>query len=244
MLCWQNSGAIKNDMILNIDNYPILNTIDQNRLLHDFIDMVEASDYDEEGLVDIRRSLSFFGGKTLEISCISEELYLTLNDTSRFIRDKSLLASTPETSGLLLLPSTIIPDFSNVPSYVNAHGHEAPIHAILYSWLESNNHDKVAGSYDEEDPWLKEGRTLLIIPICENRITQATDQFHLISNEEIYGWPYSESECRAWYGQVHDLIMSFILMGAHSEIYDQVILKAPVQRNVVIFNRNVVNMIS
>ena len=93
----------------------------------------------------------------------------------------------------------------------------------MYSRLSSNNHDKVDGSFKSEEAWEDDnGRTLFIVPICDHRITQATRQFDMTSCDEIFGWDYSESEGRAWYGKIHDLVMSFILLNAYPEVYDYI----------------------
>lgn len=227
-------------MKIDENKFPILGCIKNNKLTDKVFDMLDNSGFDDKGISDIKPSFDFFNGKQLQINYISATIHEKLSDTNNFVKAKSLLVNSPETTGLLLLPETVLPDFTNVPEYVDVDPKDYPINAILYSWLSSNNHDKISNkskledlqrrikagetpppgadwdSYmrdlqDDEDSWDEESRTLIIIPIHSDRITQATNQYELTSNDEIYGWEYSEREGRAWYGKIHDYVMSFIL---------------------------------
>lgn len=164
------------------------------------------------------------------------------------------MKNSKETTGLLLLPQTVLPDFSNVPEYAQADPKDYPIDGILYSWLSANNHDKISNKIQleslrqrikagekpppgadwdglmkslqeetEEEEWNEEDRTLLIIPIHNDRITQATDQYHMKGYETEYGWDYSEKEGRDWYGKIHDYVMSFILFYNFTEAETHVV---------------------
>ncbi|MBI3234603.1 MAG: hypothetical protein HYZ42_11275, partial [Bacteroidetes bacterium] len=115
-----------------------------------------------------------------------------------------------------------------------------PINAILYSWLSANNHDRISNKSqlenlrqriaagenppqgadweslmnnlsEDEELWDEESRTLIIIPIHNNRITQGTRQLEMIGNDEQFGDDFSSRELRAWYGKIHDYVMSFLL---------------------------------
>jgi len=229
-------------MKINERKLPILRCTENNKLTDNFLDMLDNSGYDEEGILDIKLSFDFFKNKTLQINYISTTIHKKLSDTKNFLMAKSLLFNSPEVTGLLILPETILPDFSNVPVYAQTDPIDYPIDAILYSWLSYHNHDKISNKRqhenlkqrlregekppigadwnalmksleNEEDIWDEEdnNRSLLIIPIHNERITQATNQYHLISNNEIYGCEYSEQEGRAWYGKIHDYVMSFLL---------------------------------
>ncbi len=227
-------------MQINDRKFPILGSIENNKLTENVFNMLDNSGFDEKGVGDIRQSFDFFTGKNLQINYISSTIHEKILQTNNFIKAKSLLRNSPETTGLLLLPETILPDFSNVPDYVQVDPKDYPINAILYSWLSSNNHDKISNKsklenlqqriragekppagadwdslietwQESEDEWDEENRTLIIIPIDSKRITQATGQYELISNDEIYGWEYSDQEGRAWYGKIHDYVMSFLL---------------------------------
>ena len=225
---------------------PILRSIENNKLTDKVFDILFNSGFDENAIADIKLSFDFFIGKTLQINYISSTIHEKLSDTKNFIKGKSLLSNSPETTGLLLLPKTVLPDFSNVPDYVNADPNDYPINAILYSWLSTNTHDKISNkshledlkkrieagekpplgadwdSYmesltEEEDLWDEEKRTLLIIPIYNEKITQATKQLYSISDDEMYGRDYNEEDEEDWYGKIHDYVMSFILFYNYAE---------------------------
>jgi hypothetical protein len=222
--------------------FPILRCIEKNKLTDKVFEMLENSGYDDKGISDIKPSFDFFINKQLQINYISTQIYEKLLDTKNFIKAKSLLVNSPETVGLILLPETVLPDFSNVPEYAQTDPNDYPINAVLYSWLSHSNHDRISNKSQlenlkrliasgekppagadwnflmkslesDEDIWDNDdnNRSLIIIPIHNERITQATDQYHLISNSEIYGWEYYEQEGRAWYGKIHDFVMSFLL---------------------------------
>jgi hypothetical protein len=204
---------------INEKTFPILACM-SNNIMGDAIQiMLEDSGFDEDGVASIQKSFAFFQEKSLNVNFVSPAAHRKLQETSSFIRAKSLLRNSAERTGLLLLPETIYPDFTNVPSYANADASDYPINAILYSWLNMDSHDQIAGTFDAEASWgNREDRMLLIIPVCDERITQATDQFHMVSNDEIYGWEYSKTEGRAWYGKIHDYVMSYLILDCmHSE---------------------------
>jgi hypothetical protein len=198
---------------INEQTFPILACLNDNIMSDGIQVMLEDSGFNDEGIHAIEKSFVFFQEKHVTVNFISPLVHQKLLVTKDFIHAKSLLRNSPERTGLLLLPETVFPDFTNVPSYADADAEDYPINAILYSWLNMDKHDQLAGTFDPEDPWgNKEERTLLIVPICNERITQATDQFHVVSNNEIYGWEYSESEGRAWYGKIHDYVMSYLIL--------------------------------
>lgn len=232
--------------------FPILGCIEYNKLTDKILNMLDNSGYDDKGVGDIKTSFDFFTDKQLQINYISSTIHEKLSDTNNFVKAKSLLSNSPETTGLLLLPETILPDFSNVPEYAEANPKDYPITAILYSWISANNHDKISkksqlknlqqriragekpppgtdwDSYmqtlqDNEDEWDEENRTLIIIPIDSSRITQGVSEYHMTSNNEIYGWEYSDQEGRAWYGKIHDYVMSFLLFYNFTEVETHII---------------------
>ncbi|TKC07481.1 hypothetical protein [Pedobacter frigoris] len=230
---------------MTIKEYPILKYLDNNELTRGIYTMLDNSGYNEDGIIDIEKSFKYFAGRAIHINHISQEVLGSLEKTPNFNRDKTLLAGTKESAGLLLLPKTILPDFSNVPEYAEANPSAYPINAILYSWLSFNNHDIIDGTFDPEDAYRgDEGRSLVIIPICDDRITQATDEYHMTSNDEIYGWPCSESEGREWYGTIHDMIMSLILVNTFPDVYDHIITNHPAKREIVVCNYNDIEMIA
>lgn len=239
-------------MKIDEKKFPILGCIENNKLTNKISDMLDNSGYDDKGVLDIKPSFDFFFSKLLQINYISSTIHEKIADSNNFIKAKSILPNSPETTGLLLLPETIFPDFSNVPDYAKAEPKDYPINAILYSWLSANNHDKISNKsqlenlqqrikagetpppgadwdslmkslQENEDEWDEESRTLIIIPIDSNRITQGTSQYHLISNDEIYGWDYSDQEGRAWYGKIHDYVMSFLLFYNFTEAETHII---------------------
>ncbi len=132
-------------------NYPILDYIKNNKLSTDIFYMLENSGYDEEGVLEVKPSFEFFINKPLHINYISATTHKIIFYTDDFINLKSRLKNSPETTGLLLLPETVLPDFSNVPSYADADPNHYPINAILYSWLSSNNHDKLINKIEFEN---------------------------------------------------------------------------------------------
>ncbi|NJO87796.1 MAG: hypothetical protein HC831_01695 [Chloroflexia bacterium] len=187
--------------------FPVLGCVENNKLTDKVFDMLNNSGYDEEGISDIKQSFDFFFGRSLQINYLSTKIHEKITDTSNFRMAKSLLSNSPEITGLLLLPETILPDFSNVPDYAEADPKDYPINAILYSWLSANKHDNISNRtqlenlqhrikagetpppgadwdsammslQESEDEWDEEKRTLIIIPIDKNRITQGTSQNH------------------------------------------------------------------
>lgn len=198
---------------INEGTFPILACMSDNIMTDAIQVMLEDSGFDDKGVASIQKSFVFFQEKTVNVNFVSPAAHRKLLETNNFIQAKSLLKNSVERTGLLLLPETIYPDFTNVPSYADADAGDCPINAILYSWLSMDRHDQLAGMFNSDEPWRNpEERILLIIPICDDRITQATDQFHMVSNDEIYGWNYSENEGRAWYGKIHDYVMSYFIL--------------------------------
>jgi hypothetical protein len=198
---------------INEGTFPILACMNDNIMSDAIQVMLEDSGFDDKCVASIQESFVFFQEKQVNVNFLSSAAHKKLLKTNNFIHAKSMLKDSVERTGLLLLPETIYPDFTNVPSYADADADDYPINAILYSWLSMDRHDQLAGTFDADEPWRNpEERTLLIIPNCNDRITQATDQFHMVSNDEIYGWDYSESEGRAWYGKIHDYVMSYLIL--------------------------------
>lgn len=235
-------------MKLTENKFPILGCIEKNILSEKIQTLVDNQTLDKSEQEDMLSSFPFFVNKKIQINYISKSIHEKLIDTSNFIKAKRLLKGSPTTVGLLLLPSTIYPDFTNVPDYVEAEAKDYPINAILYSWLSMDEHDKISNEFtikdlkrkisegqtppagadwngllkqlenEEQEEWGNdEDRELLIIPIFNDGTTQATDKFNLGSNDEIYGWDYSEQEGRNWYGNIHDYVMSFILFYNYTE---------------------------
>lgn len=240
-------------MKLTEDKFPILSCVENNILsdkIHEFLDRQFPDQKEQKEMLS---SFPFFVNKRLQINYISKSIHEKLLDTSNFIKAKNLLKRSPATVGLLLLPETIYPDFTNVPDYMNADPIDYPINTILYSWLNMDDHDKISNEYtlsdlkkrisEGETPpqganWNnlieqlesgKEGwgnnvdRELLIMPIYNDGTTQATKQHALQSNDEIYGWEYSEQEGRSWYGKIHDYVMSFILFYNYTDTETKII---------------------
>lgn len=169
---------------MTIMDYPILKYVDNNELTRGIYHMLKHSGYSEEGITDIEKNFKFFAGRQININHISLEVLDALEITSNFIRDRTLLEGSKERTGLLLLPKTILPNFDNVPEYAEADPADYPINVVLYSWLSFNNHDVINDTFDPEDSHRgEEGRSLVIIPTCDDRITQATDGYHMTSND-------------------------------------------------------------
>lgn len=260
-------------MKLTEQKFPILGIIDKNILsdrIQEFLDRQISGEKEQK---DIKESFPYFVNKSLQINYISKSIHEKLLDTSNFIKAKELLKGSPETTGLLLLPETVYPDFTNVPEYVQVDNKDYPINAILYSWLNMDNHDKISNEFtlndlknrislgekpphgadwdslikrlenDQEEWGNTEDRELLILPIFENGTTQATKHFELVNNDEIYGWDYDESEGRAWYGKIHDYVMSFILFYNFTEIETKIIhgIDSGQQRRVKLNNEKFIN---
>lgn len=197
---------------INEQTFPILACFDHNVLNDSLQYILENSGYEEKSWSSIQESFVFFKNKTLEINYLSNGVHAQLFNPNNLEHAKSLLNNSPEITGLLLLPETIYSDFSQVPDYVEVEEANYPINAILFSWLTMDHHDQLTGNYDPEEPWYKpQDRALLILPICDDRITQATDQRHLISYSEEYGTPCREGSGREWYGKIHDYVMSYLI---------------------------------
>jgi hypothetical protein len=197
---------------INEQTFPILACLDHNILNDSLQYVLENSGYEERSWKSIQESFAFFMKKTIEIDYLSIGLHQKLLAPAFFEQHKSLLDNSRESTGLLLLPETIYSDFSQVPDYVQVDEADYPINAILYSWLPIDDHDRLTGNFDEDEPWHKpQERSLLILPICDDRITQATDQRHLISYSEEYGMACREGSGREWYGKIHDYVMSYLI---------------------------------
>lgn len=193
--------------------FPVLKCIKQQELTQKFEESIYRQVDKTKERVDIFRSLTFFYNQHLHINTLSLAVHEYLLGNTELIKSKESLKNTDEETGLLLLPTVLYPDFSNVPEYVDAVPEEYPINSILYSWLAHNEHDKLSGSFDEEDPWERdEDRTLLILPIFHDATTQATIHSELTGYDEEYKWDYSDADGRAWYGKIQDYVMSLILL--------------------------------
>jgi len=239
-------------MKLTEDKFPILSCVENNILSEKIQEFLDRQVPDKEEQKEMLSSFPFFVNKRLQINYISKSIHEKLLDTSNFIKAKDLLKGSPQTVGLLLLPETIYPDFTNVPDYVDADPEDYPINAILYSWLSMDEHDKISNKYtlndlkrrisegetapaganwdslieDLENPeeWGNDvDRELLILPIYDDGTTQATKQYEMQNNDEIYGWEYSEQEGRSWYGKIHDYVMSFILFYNYTDTETKVL---------------------
>lgn len=197
-------------MKINNITFPILDCIENNHLTDKIYSLLGGSGYEDDGIANIIRSLPAFFNENLIIDCISKEVHEQLLETSSFLKAKVMLQDSDELTGLLLLPDTIYADFSNVPDYVDVNTEDHPINVIFYTWTSFDNLQKRLGTFEEERGDDK-GRDILIIPIHNNKITQATSQYHMICNDELYGTEYSEQEGRCWYGKIHDYVMSFII---------------------------------
>ena len=218
---------------MNIDEqkFPILSCMQSNLLNDNIIDFVKRQVHDEKAVKEIMSSAAIFKDRNLTVTYITQPLHQLFLDTSNFISLKSHLKNTPTGAGLLLLPETLFPDFRNVPDFAEADCDDYPIDAILFSWLNMNDHDKLSGSYDPEMAWENDAdRQLYILPIYQDGTTQATGHFEMSNNDEIYGWEYSTSEGRGWYGKIHDYVMSFILsinLSNNDQIHSNQLEKLP-----------------
>ncbi|MGV8134974.1 MAG: hypothetical protein AB2L20_07150 [Mangrovibacterium sp.] len=204
-------------MKITEDKFPILGCVKNNILTEKISEFVDRQVSDKNVKKEILDSVKYFKNKKLQVNYITNPIHEIFLDTSKFIKAKELLKNSPPTVGLLLLPSTVFPDFTYVPDYVKVDREDYPINAILYSWQNINEHDKISGDSDPEDPWDENNRELLILPIYNAGTTQATKQLYMFSEDELYGVKPSEDETRFWYGNIHDYVMSFILFYNYTE---------------------------
>ncbi len=238
-------------MKINEDKFPILSCIENNVLSEKIQEFLDRQIPEKEEQKDIISSFPFLINKSLQINYISKGIHEKLIETSNFIKAKELLKGSPTTTGLLLLPKTIYPDFTNVPEYVDADSEDYPINAILYSWLTMDEHDKISNEWtlndlnnrikagekprqgadwdglieqlENEEEWGNdEDRELLILPIYNEGTTQASSR-GIVNDDSMYGWEYSDQEDRCWYGKIHDYVMSFILFYNFTETETKVI---------------------
>lgn len=197
-------------MKINKNDFPILECIENNYLTDKIYSFLGSSGYEVDGITDIMKSLRAFFYGNIKIDCVSTVIHEQLLETPNFLKAKVMLQDSDEATGLLLLHDTIYSDLSNVPEYVDVNTEDYPISAIFYTWTSFDNLQKRLGTFEEE--WGDDkGREILIIPIHNNKITQATSQYHMICNDELYGTEYSEKEGRCWYGKIHDYVMSFLI---------------------------------
>jgi hypothetical protein len=238
-------------MKINEDKFPILSCIENNVLSEKIQEFLDRQIPEKEEQKDIISSFPFLVNRSLQINYISKGIHEKLIETSNFIKAKELLKGSPTTTGLLLLPETIYPDFTNVPEYVDADSEDYPINAILYSWLTMDEHDKISNEWtlndlknrikagekppqgadwdglieqlENEEEWgNNEDRELLILPIYNEGTTQASSR-GIVNDDSMYGWEYSDQEDRCWYGKIHDYVMSFILFYNFTETETKVI---------------------
>tara|TARA_R110002050_G_scaffold297339_1_gene458596 strand:+ start:18060 stop:19031 length:972 start_codon:yes stop_codon:yes gene_type:complete len=239
-------------MKLTEEKIPILSCVNNNVLTGEIQEFLDRQISEKENQKEVLSSLPFFVGKNLQINYISNSIHERLIDTSNFVKAKKLLKNSPTTVGLLLLPKTIYPYFTHLEDYPDYEAKDYPINAILYSWITMDEHDSISNEYQLKDlqehikngvkppkgtTWEKkikdleneekwgndEDRELLILPIYNDGTTQATNKYELTSNDEVYGWDYSEQEGRSWYGKIHDYVMSFILFYNYTETETKVI---------------------
>lgn len=206
-------------MKLTEDKFPILSCIKKNFLTDKFREFVENQVPEKVSQENIIEGTRYFKDRYLQMNYISKSIHEKLSDTSNFIKAKELLKNSPKVTGLLLLPETIYPDFTNVPDYVDVNSNDYPINAILYSWLSWNDYDKMDDNLDDEDDEeYNSNRELFIIPIYNDGTTVGSkNSLEMMNNNEIYGKEYSEAEGRSWYGKIHDYVMSFILFYNYTE---------------------------
>lgn len=211
-------------MKLTEDKFPILSCIKNNTLTEKIQEFLDAQIPNKEEQYDLASSFEFFDNKTLQINYISNSIHEKLINTSNFIKAKKLLKNSPKGQGLLLLPKTIYPVFKNVPEYVETDPEDFPIHAILYTWLDAHENDKLRGTYDENDPWdLDKDRELMLIPIYMNGTTMGAELQELMQVDDTYGMEYVESDDRGYYGNIQDYVMSFILFYHFTETETKII---------------------
>lgn len=121
-------------MKLAEDKFLILSCVNNNILSEKLQDFLDRQVPDKRGQKKILSSFPFFVNKRLQINYISKSIHEKLLETSNFIKAKDLLKGSLQSVGLLLLPETIYPDFTNVPDYEDADLEDYPINAILL-WM-------------------------------------------------------------------------------------------------------------
>lgn len=232
-------------MRITEDRFPVLSCIHNNIINEKINNFIENQTPDIKEQQSIKNGVKFLKNKPLQINYISKSIHEKLSITSNFIKAKDLLIKSPKTTGLILLPETIYPDFSNIPEYVDVDSADYPINAILYSWLSWNDFDDIEGKMkDEDEDNYNDNRELFILPIYNDGTTVgSSDPLDMINNNEIYGWEYSESEGRDWYGKIHDYVMSFILFYNYTETDTKIIsgLDSGKQRRVKLNNEKYLN---
>ena len=206
-------------MKLTSKKFPILNCVKNNILTDKIRGLIENQVPERESQENIMEGTKYFRDSYLQINYIAKSIHEKLIDTSNFVKAKDLLKKSPKVTGLLLLPETIYPDFSNIPEYVKIDSSDYPINAILYSWLSFNDYDQMDNNLDNEnEAEFNDNRELFLIPIYNDRTTVgSSNSIEMMNNNEIYGFEYSESEGRSWYGKIHDYVMSFILFYNYTE---------------------------
>ena len=200
-------------MKLTESKFPILGCIKNNVLTDKIIELIANQVPDEKSQQSILDGIKYVENRNLQINYIAKSIHKKSLDTSNFIKAKDLLTGSPKVTGLLLLPETIYPDFTNVPDYVDFDDQDFPINAILYAWLNTDEFYEMDGDVIEEgEKWEEDSRTLFIIPIYNDGTTiGSTNSFEMFGDDELYGSENSEAEGRSWYGKIHDYVMSFIL---------------------------------
>ncbi len=193
--------------------FPVSSYLENNKLIKIPDNILDNSGYAHKVKLLIRRSFDFFLDQEIRINYISPVIHEKLTHTSNLITLKRILKETNESTGLLILPETIYPDFTHVKDFTKkVNNLDYPINAIFYSWLTFDNHDKICGTYsDEEAKNDTKNKDLLIIPLHNQRITQATDTYFLINNDDLYGEKYNANH-RQWYGKILDYVMSFLIL--------------------------------
>ncbi len=232
-------------MTIDDIRFPVLNYLEYNKLIKVPDDILDNSGYDHKIKLFIRRSFDFFLNQEIKINHISQKIHEELQRTPNFIAEKKTLKEIGESTGLLLLPETIYPDFTHVPCFARLNSQNYPINAIFYSWLTFDNHDRISGTYTEEDARNNDQhKDLLIIPLYKNRITQATDTYFMINNDDLYGDKYNTNH-RQWYGKIHDYVMSFLLLDNTIKNEKQVEETAKLKLNYqkVIYDKNNIEFI-
>jgi hypothetical protein len=229
-------------MIFELENYPILKFIEDNRLKW-LNEMLEDSGYDEDGIKSISENFKYFEDKPIQAYFISKSIHKYLLNTNKFINDKILLTDTSEETGIIILPETLYPNFDEVPRYVEIEPNEYPINAIAYSWLAHSNHCIIDGDCDDEDLLNNKDKTLVILPFFNNKITQATSCNHMIDYDESFGTERYHGSGREWYGTVTDYVMSFILANNNRNSYDYLISGDKLNRVSIGFNNSKVEII-
>lgn len=206
---------------LNERKYPFLKFLHQNRLVINDSAYSEMAEY-QSGMKAAKQILEYFIDKDLPVYYVTKALHEKLQHTESFIEKKSVLATAPESRGLLLLPQALTP--VTVSEDAEWRPQDLKMDCILYTIVKWSTMDMLKygkstvydrNDYGSEEDYLwdkgqyENCRWLHFLPI------QLDKFFHIHSDsimavDDEYGTSYNEFG-RDINGNVIDYLWSFIL---------------------------------